>query len=95
MERLRHEAVEREGASKFERLKPYLTGTRPSPRYGEVAVDLGVSESSVKNSVSRLRQSYGRILRELIADTVADAGEVDDELRNLLTVIRPWQSRDV
>ena len=55
MERLRHEAAEREGASRFERLVPCLTGTRPSPRYGEVAVDLGVSESSVKNSVSRLR----------------------------------------
>jgi len=40
--------------------------------------------------VHRLRKKYGRLLREEIAQTVADPGEIDDELRHLLAVVRPW-----
>ena len=50
-----------------------------------------MSEGAVKAAVHRMRQRFGQLLREEIADTVADPSEVDDEVRHLLTVIRPWE----
>jgi hypothetical protein len=40
--------------------------------------------------VHRLRQRFGALLREAIAETVATPDEVDDEVRHLLGVIAPW-----
>lgn len=89
MERL--EALSSSRPGQFDRLKGYLTGAEPTVAYRQVAADLGLSEGAVKTAVHRLRQDYGRILREEIAATIADPAELDDELRHLLTVIRPWQ----
>ncbi|HEX2344230.1 MAG TPA: hypothetical protein VHI98_27410 [Vicinamibacterales bacterium] len=87
MERLQSESGE--NAERFERLKPCLTGTDHA-QYREIADALGTTENAIKAAVHRLRQNYGRLLREEIAQTVADPDEVDDEVRHLLTVIRPW-----
>lgn len=75
----------------FRALKPYLTGCE-SASYREVAAELEMSVGAVKVAVHRLRQSYGRLLRQEIAETVVDARHVDDELRYLLLEIRPWQA---
>ena len=75
----------------FAALRPYLTGGDNAP-YGEVAAELSMSVGAVKVAVHRLRQSYGRLLRQEIAETVVDPSEVDHELRYLLTSIRPWQA---
>ena len=91
MERL--EAASSSRAGQFDRLRGYLTGAEPAVSYRQVAADLGLSEGAVKTAVHRLRQEYGRLLREEIAATIADPGELDDELRHLLTVIRPWQEQ--
>ena len=53
-----------------------------------------MTETAVKTAVHRLRERYGRLLREEIAETVASADEVDDEVRHLLGVLRPWQDRE-
>lgn len=82
-----------EKPDQFDRLKPYLTGVEPHVPYSQVADDLGMTEGAVKTAVHRMRQSYGRILREEIAETLANPAELDDELRHLLTVIRPWQEQ--
>jgi len=50
-----------------------------------------MTETAVKAAVHRLRQRYGRLLRDEIAETVADPAEVDDEVRHLLAVVQPWQ----
>jgi len=81
-----------ERPDQFERLKPYLTGSEPHIPYKDVSTEMGISEGAVKTAVHRMRQSYGRILRQEIADTISNPGELDDELRHLLTVIRPWQA---
>jgi DNA-directed RNA polymerase specialized sigma24 family protein len=91
MERLQAESGDEPG--RFERLKPCLTGVDHA-RYGEIAEALGTTENAVKAAVHRLRQGYGRLLREEIAQTVADPAEVDDEVRHLLAVVRPWQEPD-
>jgi RNA polymerase sigma-70 factor (ECF subfamily) len=41
----------------------------------------------VKSAVHRLRQRYRKLLRDEIAQTVATAAEVDDELHHLFAVL--------
>jgi RNA polymerase sigma factor (sigma-70 family) len=89
MERL--EAAASSRPEQFERFKGYLTGAEPALAYREAAAELGLSEGAVKTAVHRLRKEYGRILREEIAATIAEPGDLDDELRHLLTVVRPWK----
>jgi RNA polymerase sigma-70 factor (ECF subfamily) len=91
LDRLRREAADARRGEEFERLHGYLTGREPRTPYREVAAELGMSEGAVKVAVHRLRQRFGRLLRAEIAATVADPGQVDDELRHLLAVIRPWE----
>ena len=91
MERLAAASASRPG--QFDRLKGYLTGAEPTAAYRQAAADLGLSEGAVKTAVHRLRKEYGLILREEIAATIADPNELDDELRHLLAVIRPWQDQ--
>jgi RNA polymerase sigma-70 factor (ECF subfamily) len=79
----------------FDRLKGYLTGAESTVAYRQVAADLGLSEGAVKTAIHRLRKDYGRILRAEIAATIAAPDQLDDELRHLLTVIRPWQDPQV
>lgn len=90
MERLRAEHDDQTG--RFEQLKPCLTGENPD-RYAEIAETLGTTPAAVKAAVHRLRQRYGRLLREEIGETVSSPAEVDEELRHLLGVVRPWQDR--
>jgi RNA polymerase sigma-70 factor (ECF subfamily) len=89
MERLETASASRPG--QFARLKGYLTGAEPDAAYREAAAELGLSEGAVKTAVHRLRKEYGRILREEIAATLVDPEDLDDELRHLLSVVRPWQ----
>ena len=41
----------------------------------------------------RLRQRYGQLIRLEIEETVADSTDVDEELRHLLSVIGPWETK--
>ena len=53
-----------------------------------------MSESAVKIAMHRLRGRFGDALRAEIAQTLADPGKIDDEIRYLLSVIKP-QDRDL
>ncbi len=84
--RLECEADGRNG--RFEVLKPYLTeGVGDSPQ-SELAARLKVSVTAVKLIVHRLRRRYREIVREEIAQTVADKDEIETELRHLLNALR-------
>jgi RNA polymerase sigma factor (sigma-70 family) len=91
LERLRVEAVAAGKEAEFERLSGCLTGREPREPYRDIALELGMNEAAVKTMVHRLRRRYGRLLREEIARTVARPQDVDDELRHLLSVVRPWE----
>ena len=87
LRRLRTE-YEQEGRGElFAALHPCLVGDRSSQPYAELAVKLGISEGTVKSTVHRLRQRYRQLLRDEIAQTVAEPGEVDEELRHLFAVL--------
>jgi RNA polymerase sigma-70 factor (ECF subfamily) len=81
---------ESEGAGKaavFEALSPYLQGEHGLPHYAEVARQLGMTESAVKVGVHRMRLRYRELLRAVVAQTVADPSEIDDEIRFLFQVL--------
>ncbi len=89
MTALRKAAEENGDPERFGQLKAYLTGSEPHIPHKEVAERLGMSEGSVRVAIHRMRKQYGEVLRHEIAETVADAEQVDDELRYLLTVAIP------
>lgn len=78
----------RDGRSElFTQLNPCLVGERSAQPYGELAAKLGVSEGTVKSAVHRMRQRYRQLLRDEIANTIAESSEIDAELRHLFTVL--------
>jgi RNA polymerase sigma-70 factor (ECF subfamily) len=87
---VKREASEAGREHEFERLKPFLTGEEPAAQYRQVGEELGMSETAIKTAVHRLRRRFGTLLREAVAETVAEPGDVDDEVRHLLGVIAPW-----
>jgi len=82
--------LEHESSAKPERwvaLKPMLTGGDREESYRRIGERLEMSDGAVRVAVHRLRQRYGELLRLQIAETVADADQVDDELRHALRAI--------
>ena len=47
-----------------------------------------MTENAVKQAFYRFRQRYQTSLREEIANTVATPGDIEDELRHLIGVVR-------
>jgi RNA polymerase sigma-70 factor (ECF subfamily) len=84
--RLRDESAAAGKTELFERLRSFVAGDREIS-CGEVAAELGLSESAVKSAVHRLRERYRELVREEIAHTVADQTEIDAEIRYLITVM--------
>jgi DNA-directed RNA polymerase specialized sigma24 family protein len=72
---------------RFRTLRPALLDGQLPGGYAEVARALGIGEGAVKVAVHRLRRRFGQLLRAGVAETVADPGEVDAELRHLLRVL--------
>ena len=72
----------------FQELQALVVAEPGAARQSEAAARLGLSEGAVAITVHRLRQSYRRLLREAIAQTVQRPEEVDDEMRHLLAVLR-------
>ncbi len=77
-----------EQQKQYEQLQSYLTGEPTSQTYRSVAEQLDMTEGAVKVAVHRLRKRFGKLLRELIGETVANESEVDDELRELFSVLQ-------
>lgn len=71
----------------FVALSSYLQGDEVSSGYVEVGRGLGLSPGAVKVAVYRLRQRYRELLRAVIAQTVNDPREIDDEVRHLVRVL--------
>ena len=87
LQRLRSEYEQEGKAELFAALHPCLVGDRTAQPYAELAVTLGVSEGAVKSAVHRLRQRYRQLLHDEIAQTVANPGEVNEELHHLFAVL--------
>lgn len=92
LSRLREEQASAGKGPLFECLKATLTGEDLPRPYGELAVELGMSPEAIKVTVHRLRRRYGELLRAEIAQTVASAEEIEDELRSLFASVSAKKS---
>jgi RNA polymerase sigma factor (sigma-70 family) len=86
--RLESEYRAAKNAALFDRLKEFLVGERGRRTQAEIAAELGMTENAVKQAFHRFRQHYRVLLREEIAHTVAQPGDVEGELRHLVSVLR-------
>jgi RNA polymerase sigma factor (sigma-70 family) len=85
--RLQTEWTESGKEQQFERLKPHLTGQEPRAPFRELGEDLDMSEVAARGAMYRLRQRLGELIREEVADTVADVDQVEQEVRHLLGIL--------
>ncbi len=72
----------------FMELSPLLQGDRAEGGYTCLAQKLGVVEGTIKWRVNRMRARYRTLIRSVIAETVATPAEVEEEVQNLITVLR-------
>jgi RNA polymerase sigma-70 factor (ECF subfamily) len=72
----------------FDSLKQLLPDEPDAPSQADIAVQLAMTENAVRQAFHRFRQRYQLLLREEIAHTVATPGDIEDELRHLISVVR-------
>lgn len=78
---------ERHGRRKvFDTLRAFLTDD-DGAYSAECAKTLGLTEGSIRVALHRMRQRFGKCLRETLAETVDDPADVDKELEFLLAVV--------
>ena len=71
----------------FAELGDLLWGKEHSVSFGEIGARLGLTEGAARGAMHRLRTRYRERLRREVAQTVAEPGEVDEELRYLISVV--------
>ena len=83
IEQLQKECEADGKAKLFEQLKIFLTAGKSETAQSETAKALGMEEGAVRVAVHRLRKRYRQLLRAEIAQTLANAADVDEEMRAL------------
>ncbi len=83
LEQLKEDFASQDRARLFELLKPTLTPGASCKPYSEISEIVGMSESNIKVAVHRLRDKFRQKVRLLVADTVGDPNEIDEEISNL------------
>jgi RNA polymerase sigma-70 factor (ECF subfamily) len=83
LSRLASEQKESGNGPLFDSLKENLVRSQDAATLASISKELGLSEPATRMAVSRLRRRYQELLRDEIAQTVASAAEVDDEIRHL------------
>ena len=68
----------------FEELRGFLGDSTESRSHAEVAREHGITVNAVGVAIHRLRRRFGELLRNEVSRTVAEPGEVRDEIRHLL-----------
>jgi RNA polymerase sigma-70 factor (ECF subfamily) len=83
IERLSAECEADGRGRQFAELKLFLTAGKGELSHTNAAQALGLSAGAVRVAVHRLRKRYRQLLREEIAQTLADPAQVDEEMRAL------------
>jgi RNA polymerase sigma-70 factor (ECF subfamily) len=85
--RLRDEYARAAKAGRFEYLAGFLPGERSACPQAAAAEELGMSEGAFKVEVHRLRQRFGKLVRDEVARTVGSAEDIESELNYLITIV--------
>jgi RNA polymerase sigma factor (sigma-70 family) len=71
----------------FRELADLLWGKDRSISFAEVGARLGLREGAIRVALHRFRRRFRERLRAAVAQTVADPAELEEELRNLITLV--------
>jgi RNA polymerase sigma factor (sigma-70 family) len=88
LERLAEEYKVAGNSQLFARFKELLAGEPDGISQAKIASEMGMTENAVKQAYHRFRRRYRELLRDKIAETVAVPGDIEDELRHLIAVLR-------
>lgn len=86
MDRLEAEMTRADKHALFETLSPLVDGTDPGTSQSELAEKHGMSEGNFRVALHRFRQRFRHHVEEEIRQTVSTKSELDEEIRNLLTL---------
>lgn len=81
--RLEQENAAEGKAALFQRARAFLTLGEDAIPYAQAAAELALDEGALRVAVHRLRKRYRTLLRDEIAQTLADPQQVAEELRSL------------
>jgi RNA polymerase sigma-70 factor (ECF subfamily) len=87
MAKLRAEFADVGKASEFETLLTFLNKDSEPDSYEGLAQETGISAGALRMAVHRFRRRYRRLLRAEIAETVSGPEQIDEELRDLLSIL--------
>ena len=87
LEHLREECESKGRLRLFESLRGHLASDRTDVSYTSLAGTLGITEAMVKKQLHNLRQRFRWLLRNEVAQTVANPADIDDEIRHLCVVL--------
>jgi len=88
LKRLKKEYRATGNAFLFDSLKLLLPDEPDAPSRAEIAARLDMTDNALRQAFHRFRHRYQMLLREEIGHTVADPCEIEDELRQLIVVLR-------
>lgn len=88
LERIFNQFQEQGKQEEFEILRPALSPQEGALNYPELAKKLGVSASSLRVSVHRLRKRYRDLLVEEISKTLSDPAEANEEIASLFSAFQ-------
>jgi RNA polymerase sigma-70 factor (ECF subfamily) len=71
----------------FESLEGFLPNGQGNYTRAELATKRGVSAGAIDVAIHRLRQRFGALLREQVAQTVSSEEEIEEEIRHLISVM--------
>ena len=85
--RLRDESGADGKAGLYEQLKPFLMMGKSEIPYAQAAATLKLSEGAVRVAVHRLHRRYRELLREEIAQILANPAQADEEMQALFSAL--------
>lgn len=71
----------------FRKLRPFLTQRPESGDYEKIGRDLGLPRNQVALQIHRLSRRFAELVRQEVAETLAQRAEVEQELRYLLKAL--------
>jgi hypothetical protein len=86
---LRQECDQSKSPLPFDALRPFLPGGAALPRasYQDPAREHGLSVDALKQRLSRLNRRFRELLVGVVAETVTDPTQVQEEIRNLVATL--------
>ncbi len=87
MTALRAECSTSAKREQFEEMQGFLPNGRGNISREELAAKRGVTVGAIDVAIHRLRQRFGALLREQVAQTVSSEAEVEEEIRYLISVM--------